>query len=65
MERKRNDKISVKEASVEDAKAQNMSDELEIVQMLGVDAGGKIDLERAVVMCWIFEKVPIGVERLM
>lgn len=36
---------------------------LTIIQMLGVDAGGKIDLERAVLMCWIFEKMPIGVEQ--
>ena len=60
-----NDKVSVKEASVEDAKAQNASDELEIIEMFGVDAGGGIDLQRVVVMCRIFEKAVKGVEHLM
>src|SRR5882757_3011980 len=63
----RNDKGSVKEALVEDAEAQNASDELEAVEMLrvGDDAGGGIDLQCVVVMCRIFEKIVKGVKYLM
>ena len=61
----RNDKEGIKEASVEDDQAQNPSDELEIAEMLGVDAGGGIDLQRVSVMCRIFEKTVKGVEYLV
>ena len=61
----RNDKVSVKEASVEDAQAQDASDELEIVEVLGVDTRGGIDLQHVIVMCQIFEKTVKWVEYLM
>ena len=47
---KRDDKESVKQAPVEDAKAKNASDELEMVEVLGVAVGGGIDLQLAVVV---------------
>ena len=47
----REDKRSFEEVSVENPQAQKASDELEIVEMLGVGARGRIDLERAFVMC--------------
>jgi hypothetical protein len=50
---------------VEDAQAQNPSNELEIVEMLGVDTGGGIDLQRVVVMCRIFEKAIERIEHLV
>ena len=61
----RNDKVSVKESSVENAQAKNPSDELEIVEMLRVYAGSGIDLQRVVVMCRIFEKAIKRVEHLV
>ena len=50
---------------MEDDQAQNPSDELEIVKMPGLDAGGGIDPQRVVVMCRIFEKIVNGVENLV
>lgn len=50
---------------MEDAKAQTSSNELEVVQMLGIDTRCGIDLERVVVMRRILEQAIERVEHLM
>lgn len=46
---------------MENRKSETAPDELEVIQVLGVDSGMRIDLERVVVMCGIFEQ---AIERI-
>jgi hypothetical protein len=50
---------------MEDTQTQAPTDKLEVVQMLGVDTRGGIDLEGIVIMGGIFEKTVEGIEHLM
>lgn len=45
----------VQEATVEDGKTDHTSNELEVVEVLGVDAGMRVDLQGVVVVCRVFE----------
>ena len=62
---KRDDKVGVKETSVEDGQSYNPTDELEIIQMFGVDARVGVDLEGIVVVGGVFEKTIKGVKHFM
>ncbi|KAI3481094.1 hypothetical protein L1887_56668 [Cichorium endivia] len=52
----RHDKVGVEEASVEDGEAEHAADELEVVEMLRVDARVRVDLQRVVVVRAVLEE---------
>ena len=62
---KRSNKEGVQETAVENGQTNNTTNELEIVQMLGIDARMRIDLECVVVVCGVLEKAVEGVEHLV
>lgn len=47
--------VCIQEPTVEDAQAETPSNELEVVQMLGIDTRSGIDLEGIVVVGGVFE----------
>jgi hypothetical protein len=53
------------EATVENGKTDNTSDELEVVQMFRVNAGVRVDLQGVVVVCGVFEKTVERIEHLV
>lgn len=57
--------VRVQEATVEDAEAQAPTNELEVVQVLGVDARRRVDLERVVVVRGVLKQTVEGVEHLV
>ena len=61
----RGDEVGIEEAAVEDAQAETAADELEVVQVLGVDARRGVDLERVVVVGRVLEETVEGVEHLV
>lgn len=50
---------------MEDTETDTSADEFEVVQVLGVDTGVRIDLEGVVVMCGVLEETVERVEHLM
>ena len=50
---------------MEDSQTQASTYKLEVVQMLGVDARGRIDLEGIVIMSGIFKETVEGIEHFM
>ena len=50
---------------MEDSQTQASTNKLEVVQMLGVDARGRIDLKGIVVMGWVFKETVEGIEHFM
>jgi hypothetical protein len=50
---------------MEYAKTEASTNEFEVVQMLGVDTGCRVDLERIIVVGRIFEKTVKWIEHLM
>ena len=59
------DEVRVQETAMEDAETQAATDELEVVQVLGVDTRGGVDLEGIVVVCRVLEETVEGVEHLV
>ena len=59
------DEVGIQEATVEDAETQAATDELEVVQVLGVDAGRRVDLEGVVVVRRVLKQTVEGVEHLV
>jgi hypothetical protein len=55
----------IQEATVENGKTDNTSDELEVVQMFRVNAGVRVDLQGVVVVCGVFEKTVERIEHLV
>jgi hypothetical protein len=58
-------KEGIEETSMEDSQADNSANELEVVEMLWVDARVRVDLEGVVVVCGVLEQAIEGVEHLM
>jgi len=50
---------------MEDSKADNSADKLEVVQMFRIDARMGIDLEGVIVMCRVFKQTVEWVEHFM
>ena len=50
---------------MEDSETQASANEFEIIQMLGVNARGRVDLERVVVVRGVLEQAVEGIEHLM
>lgn len=61
----RRDEVRIEETTVEDTETQAAADKLEVVQVLGVDTGCRVDLERVVVVGGVLEETVKGVEHLM
>lgn len=61
----RGDKVGVEESAVEDGEGEDSSDELEVVEVLGVDVGVGVDLEGVVVVCRVLEEAVEGVEHFV
>lgn len=59
------DEVCVQEPSMEDAQAEATANELEVVQMLRIDARRRVDLEGVVVVRGVFEQTVEGVEHLV
>jgi hypothetical protein len=57
--------VSVEESAMEDAQAQATTDELEIVEMLRVDAGCRINLQRIVIVRRVLEQAVEGIEHFV
>jgi hypothetical protein len=58
-------KVRVEEASVEDRKTQAPPDELEVAQVVRVDPGRRVNLQRVVVVRRVFEQTVAWVEDLV
>jgi hypothetical protein len=50
---------------MEDRKADNTADELEVIEMLGVDARVRINLQGIIIVGGVFEKAVEGVEHFV
>ena len=59
------DKEGIQEPAVEDGQTNNTTNELEVIQMFGVNAGMRVDLESVVVVRRVFEQAVEGVEHLV
>lgn len=57
--------VGIEESTMEDTQTKTSADELEVVQMLGIDAGSWVDLQGVVVVCGILEQTIEGVEHFM
>ena len=62
---KRSNKERIQESAVEDRKTNHTADELEVVEMLWVDARVRVDLEGVVVMGGVLEQAVEWVEHLV
>lgn len=61
----RSDEVRIEEAAMEDTEPKTSTDELEVVQVLGVDARRRVDLKGIVVMRRVLEQAVEGVEHLV
>lgn len=61
----RSNKVRIQESSMEDAKTQASTNELEVVQMFRVDTWRRVDLKRVVIMRRVLEQTIEGVEHLV
>lgn len=59
------DEERIQEAAVENRQADDTADEFEIVQMLGVDAGVRVDLKGIIIVGGVFEKAIERVEHFV
>ena len=59
------DEVGIQESTMEDTQTQAPTDELEIVQMLGIDTRRRVDLKGVVVVSGILKEAVEGVEHLM
>jgi hypothetical protein len=57
--------VGVQEPTMEDTQTQAPTNKLEVVQMLGIDARCRIDLEGIVIMSGIFKETVEGIEHFM
>jgi len=55
----------IQETTMENRQANNTADELEVVQMLWVDAGMRVDLKSVVIVCGVFEEAVEWIKHLM
>jgi hypothetical protein len=62
---KRSDKEGIQETAMENGQTNNASNELEVVQMFGVNAGMRVNLKSVVIVRRIFEQAVEGVEHLV
>lgn len=58
-------KERIQESSMENRQTDNSANELEVVQMFGVDAGVRVDLKGVIIVCRVFKKTIEGVEHFM
>lgn len=61
----RTDEERIKETTVEDSQTHNATNELEVVQMLWVHAGVRVDLQGIIIVGGVFEKTVEGVKHFM
>ena len=61
----RGDEVRIEEPPVEDAETQAATDELEVVQVLGVHARRGVDLQRVVVVRGVLEQTVKRIEHLV
>jgi len=61
----RADEERIKETTVEDSQTYNAANELEVVQMLWVHAGVRVDLQGIIIMGGVFEKTVERVKHFM
>jgi hypothetical protein len=59
------DEEGIQEATVEDRQADNTTDELEVIEMLGVDTRVRINLKGIIIVGGVFEKAVEGVEHFV
>jgi hypothetical protein len=59
------DEESIQKSAVENGQTNNTPNKLEVVQVFGVDAGVRIDLESVVVVGGVFEQAVEGIEHLV
>lgn len=59
------DEEGIQEPAVENGQANHPTDELEVVQVLGVDAGVGVDLQGVVIVGGVFEETVEGVEHFV
>ena len=57
--------IRIQEPMMEHRESEHASYEFEIIEMFRVDAGRRVDLQRIVIVCRIFEQAIAGVEHLV
>jgi hypothetical protein len=50
---------------MENCQSDNSSNELEVVQMFGIDAGVRVDLKGVIIMCRVFKETIEGVEHFV
>jgi hypothetical protein len=55
----------IQESSMENRQSDNSANELEVVQMFGVDAGVRVDLKGVIIVCGVFKKTIEGVEHFV
>lgn len=60
-----NDEVGIQEPTMEDTETQASSDKFEVIQMLGVDTGCRIDLKGIIIMSGIFEETVEWIEHFM
>lgn len=58
-------KERIQESSMEDCQSDNSTNELEVVQMFGIDAGVRIDLKGVIIVCRVFKKTIERVEHFV
>lgn len=61
----RSDEVGIEEATMEDTEPKTSTDELEVVQVLGVDARRRVDLKGIVVVRRVLEQAVEGVKHLV
>jgi len=61
----RDDEVRVEETTVENTEANTSTNEFEVVQVLRVDTGVRVDLKGVVVVCRVLEETVEGVEHLV
>jgi hypothetical protein len=59
------DEEGVQEAAVENGQTDHAADEFKVAEMLGVDAGVRVDLESIIVVGGVFEKAVERVEHFV
>ncbi len=59
------DEVRVEESTVEDAETKHASNELEVIQVLWVDARVRVDLQRVIVVRRVLEETVEGIEHFV
>jgi hypothetical protein len=58
-------KERIQESAMENCQSDNSSNELEVVQMFGIDAGVRVDLKGVIIVCGVFKETIEGVEHFV